>query len=220
MKATLTMQGIMYARSRWLGLALVFKCFAHDRCHTFTGAELGSFPPANLLEGIGQFNLSEQNDSKKMVAQLMSKLKAKIEVPRASSSMVPTGEGLPSLPKKCVDKILAGDFMDFAELPPVKGKGGPNRSHPSSRSDGEYQTLPRGSNALAFTQQRSLLRNQNEQELAGFFVTDSQVQPEVQVAIMGGVRSQLPSRHSRNWSEGLVKGGAQHLYAMFHGHSK
>ena len=52
----------------------------------------------------------------------MSELKAKMEAPRATSSMVPTGEGLPSLPKKCVDKILAGEFMDFAELPPAKGK--------------------------------------------------------------------------------------------------
>ena len=57
-----------------------------------------------------------------MVAQLMSELKVKMEALRATSSMVPTGEGLPSLPKKCVDKILAGEFMDFAELPPAKGK--------------------------------------------------------------------------------------------------
>ena len=56
-----------------------------------------------LLEGIGKFNSLEQNDSQKMVAQLMRELKAKIEVPRASSSVVPTGEGLPSLLKKCVN---------------------------------------------------------------------------------------------------------------------
>ena len=36
--------------------------------------------------------------------------------------MVPTGEGLPSLPKKYVDKILAGEFIDLADLPPAKGK--------------------------------------------------------------------------------------------------
>ena len=33
-----------------------------------------------------------------------------------------TGEGLPSLPKKYVEKILAGEYIDFAELPPAKGK--------------------------------------------------------------------------------------------------
>ena len=32
------------------------------------------------------------------------------------------GEGLPSLPKKYVEKILAGEYIDFAELPPAKGK--------------------------------------------------------------------------------------------------
>ena len=33
-----------------------------------------------------------------------------------------TGEGLPSLPKKYVEKILAGEYIDFAKLPPAKGK--------------------------------------------------------------------------------------------------
>ena len=37
-------------------------------------------------------------------------------------NVVVTGEGLPSLPKKCVEKILAGEFINFAELPPAKGK--------------------------------------------------------------------------------------------------
>ena len=38
------------------------------------------------------------------------------------SSMCATGEGLPALPKKTVDKILAGEFVDFADLPPAKGR--------------------------------------------------------------------------------------------------
>ena len=32
------------------------------------------------------------------------------------------GMGLPPLPKKLVDKILAGEYVDFAELPPARGK--------------------------------------------------------------------------------------------------
>ena len=31
--------------------------------------------------------------------------------------------GLSSLPKKIVDRIKANDYVDFAELPPAKGKG-------------------------------------------------------------------------------------------------
>ena len=85
----------------------------------FTDAELGNLPPEELLARVGRFNPTEQGDSSKLVAQLMSELKGKSEDPKI---MVATGEGLPSLPKKCVEKILAGKFIDYAELPPAKGK--------------------------------------------------------------------------------------------------
>ena len=53
----------------------------------------------------------------------MSQLKSKTDGQKpCSSSLVATGEGLPTLPKKCVEKILAGEYIDFAELPPAKGK--------------------------------------------------------------------------------------------------
>ena len=88
----------------------------HYRCWA------GNIPPAQLLAGIGQFNPTEQDDSPKLVAQLMSKLKGNIGGPNSTPSMVATGERLPLLPKICVEKILAGEFIDFAELPPAKGK--------------------------------------------------------------------------------------------------
>ena len=59
----------------------------------------------------------------------MSLLKERSPQPRlVASAMVATGEGLPALPKKWVEKIQAGEFVDFAELPPAKGKvrGTPN----------------------------------------------------------------------------------------------
>ena len=40
----------------------------------------------------------------------------------ASSSLVQMGCGLPALPKKLIEKIEAGEYVDFTELPPVKGK--------------------------------------------------------------------------------------------------
>ena len=83
---------------------------------------MGNIPSEQLLAGVKQFNPTEQDESSKLMAQLMSGLKEKSEGPKITPSMVTTGEGLPSLPKKCVEKILAGEFIDFAELPPAKGK--------------------------------------------------------------------------------------------------
>ena len=36
--------------------------------------------------------------------------------------LVPTGAGLPALPKKLILKIRANEYIDFADLPPAKGK--------------------------------------------------------------------------------------------------
>ena len=85
-------------------------------------AELGLLPPESLLSGVKCFDPTKQDDSSKLVSHLISELKQKSETSKITHSMVTTGEGLPSLPKKCVEKILAGEFIDFAELPPAKGK--------------------------------------------------------------------------------------------------
>ena len=68
------------------------------------------------------FNPAEQEDSSNIVARLMSELKGKSEYQITAPSMAAMGEGLLSLPKRCVENILAGEFIDFAELPPAKGK--------------------------------------------------------------------------------------------------
>ena len=52
----------------------------------------------------------------------MSELKGKSDHVKVTDSMCATGEGLPALPKKCVDKILAGEFVDFVDLTPAKGR--------------------------------------------------------------------------------------------------
>ncbi len=44
------------------------------------------------------------------------------EVLAKPGALVPIGQGLPALPKKVIEKILAHDYIDFAELPPAKGK--------------------------------------------------------------------------------------------------
>ena len=41
----------------------------------------------------------------------------------SSSSVIAIGDGLPALSQRLVDKIKGGDYVDFADLPPAKGKG-------------------------------------------------------------------------------------------------
>ena len=62
------------------------------------------------------------DESTSVIAGLMSQLNGQPDSQKPCSSMVPTGKGLPSLSKKWVDKILAGEFIDLADLPPAKGK--------------------------------------------------------------------------------------------------
>lgn len=45
-----------------------------------------------------------------------------IEATQKANQMVPTGDGLPALSRKIVEKILANDYVEFSELPPAKGK--------------------------------------------------------------------------------------------------
>ena len=54
--------------------------------------------------------------------QAISHLKSHPDGQKASTAMVPTGDGLPALSKKCIEKILAGEFVDLADLPPARGK--------------------------------------------------------------------------------------------------
>ena len=51
----------------------------------------------------------------------------------AQSPLVQLGAGLPALPKKLVEKIEAGEYIDLNELPPAKGKG----RLPSQALDGQ-----------------------------------------------------------------------------------
>ena len=44
---------------------------------------------------------------------------------KSASKLVPVGAGLPSIPKKLVEQIQAGQYVDFGELPPAKGRTRP-----------------------------------------------------------------------------------------------
>ena len=51
-----------------------------------------------------------------MMSKLMSELRGISKSQKPVSSLATTGEGLPS---QCVEEILAGEFVDFADLPPA-----------------------------------------------------------------------------------------------------
>ena len=60
-----------------------------------------------------------------MIAQAMrvaSKLSVQQGAGEKARSRVPLGAGLISLPRKMVEHIRANDYVNFPELPPVKGK--------------------------------------------------------------------------------------------------
>ena len=77
------------------------------------GARLGDMPDVGLLARTladGDDPLSDTQED------------AGSEPAKASHQLIPTGPGLPALPKKVVERIHAGEYIDFSELPPAKGK--------------------------------------------------------------------------------------------------
>ena len=51
--------------------------------------------------------------------------KAGQEKEMVTHPLMPIGQGLAALPKKVVERIKANEYVDFAELPPAKGKARP-----------------------------------------------------------------------------------------------
>ena len=81
-------------------------------------------PDASSLAGLQEFppQQSEEHETAGTVAELLSQFDRSSDMPAQPSSAMATGEGLPALPRKWVERIQAGDYMDFTELPPAKGR--------------------------------------------------------------------------------------------------
>ena len=124
---------------------------------------------------------------------------AKTDTAVSSSPTIVVAPGIPALPKKLAQKILNGEYVDFAELPPAKG-----RAKPSSL-DWEGQVLLVQSTDLYATKKlipdlatwvqcfsiyATVIWSQSPERLpdpAGIRGFHSEVQSEIQVALMGRV---------------------------------
>ena len=94
------------------------------------GIRLGTLPAAEVLQGVRRMSapppLIQDTNRVPAATQSMSEVATLVTSQSMSSSAAPistvaTAPGLPLLAKKLAESILAGNYVDFAELPPAKG---------------------------------------------------------------------------------------------------
>ena len=166
------------------------------------GARLGDMPDAGLLARTladGDDPLSDTQED------------AGSEPAKASHQLMPTGPGLPALPKKVVERIHAGEYIDFSELPPAKGKVRPLHQG----LDGQVILVQ----AQDLLQSKKLIQDLPtwvqcfavyvavvvQKQLNGLCHIDSKGEQEVPLAIMGSVRPEFQARSSQLTGTTVVK---------------
>ena len=125
----------------------------------FSTGHLGEMPaPSNLPSSLrlrplpsGSLNTTESSQTASLT-HLLSDLS---KVYKAFSNPIPSpaaqfvsGHSFSPIPKKIADRILAGEFVDLADLPPAKGK-----VHPLSTPEGSVLLV----HAQDFMQQKKLI---------------------------------------------------------------
>jgi len=108
---------------------------------THAGVQLGTLPSVELLGGLEELPPSHEASHGAETGVLQPQTSVSQALAGASTLVVPEstavkasalvslGAGLPAIPRKMLDKALAGEYVDFAELPPARGKA---RSVPQS----------------------------------------------------------------------------------------
>ena len=88
--------------------------------------ELGRLPPARELvdSGIQSFMSSEDTPTNGEHT-ILDKFQGPEQESVTGRQWINVGTGLPALPKKLVERIRANEYIDFADLPPAKGKSRP-----------------------------------------------------------------------------------------------
>ena len=100
----------------------------------YAGSELGKLPRAEDLQAVLEFSLHQEKATaanKSGATNLLSLLSesAEKEAARVSSPFL-AGSGLLALPRKTAEKIWAGEYIDFSDLPPARGQA---KSLPTAR---------------------------------------------------------------------------------------
>ena len=82
-------------------------------------------PNAELLQGLSTFGSRSTPPYEQATASILSQLgniSTSAGPHKAAVKMVTVAAGLPALPRKLVEQIQAGQYIDFCELPPAKGR--------------------------------------------------------------------------------------------------
>ena len=86
----------------------------------------GDIPRSSSLQeaGISTFFHQDSHQTNPLANQMCTMLmnQGRNEDLSAVNMLVTAEAGLPALPKKLVEKIIANEYIDFGELPPAKGK--------------------------------------------------------------------------------------------------
>lgn len=101
-----------------MGLLLVSPWVLH-------AGELGRLPSAEELAANGVSTDAAKSSQQQDSESTGQKAESEASTSQSASLQLSVclGPGLPSLSKKLIDKIKAGEYIDFSELPPAKGKG-------------------------------------------------------------------------------------------------
>lgn len=90
--------------------------------------QIGQMPGADLLDGLTIFSTKSTPPVEGAAANILSQLSnlpGATGQQRATPKLISVAAGLPALPKKLVEQIQGGQYIDFCELPPAKGRTRP-----------------------------------------------------------------------------------------------
>ena len=96
-------------------------------CMYHAGVQLGAFLAAAKLAAQAKLSEADKNASMGTKAEAGDGAKlAKADTAVSSTPTIVVVPGIPALPKNLAQKMLNGEYVDFAELPPAKGRAKPS----------------------------------------------------------------------------------------------
>lgn len=180
-----------------------------------------------------EFDTGKQVDGAdvgKAVANIISQLGMgdKGQPQKQSSSgvtkLVPTGPGLASLSKKLVDRIVSGQYIDFSELPPAKGR---TRSLPNAEEGhiviiraedlaGSKKMIPDLATWLQCFCIYAAVITEHEPARTKSLLAYATIIAKASLKYAWPSWVVYPPGSGRQCKQGLGKGGPKHIHTMFY----